>query len=112
MGYKPDATKGGLATISERAKRLKRAMDANTMRWLGAFLFASQENQTVPHFISNTLGGGFSIRRDPLQEKRQPPLTYESMEDHHHQACAVVENLIAQEVPTNRLGGSDPQNAK
>ena len=41
-------------------------------------------------------------------------MSMESMEDHHHQACAVVERLVASENDTidNELGGGDTQNRK
>ena len=59
MGYKPDATYAGLATIAERAERLGRAMDANTMRWLGAFLHATQiDTDTTSSIPNSSLGGG------------------------------------------------------
>ena len=43
MGFKVGDTMGGLATKQERARRLGQAMDANTMKWLGAFLYAQHE---------------------------------------------------------------------
>ena len=109
MGYKPDATYAGLATIAERAERLGRAMDANTMRWLGAFLHATQIDTNTSSSIPNSsLGGGFSIRKS-IETRQMTPesVSLESMQDHHHQACAVVENLIKAEtqVPTKGLGG-------
>ena len=42
MGYEIGSTCGGLATPKERIHRLGQAMDGNTMRWLGAFLYAQQ----------------------------------------------------------------------
>ena len=38
-------TNGGLATREERTKRLGQAMDGNTMRWLGSFLYTSQTKE-------------------------------------------------------------------
>ena len=116
MGYRPDATYAGLATVAERAERLGRAMDANTMRWLGAFLHATQVEEKIPTSIPNSsLGGGFSIKRGiETRELALESVSLESMQDHHHQACALVENLIKAEtqVQTKGLGGSDTQNAK
>ena len=40
MGYAIDATKAHV-TILQRTMRLGQAMDANTMRWFGAFPFAT-----------------------------------------------------------------------
>ena len=42
MGYAIDATKARHVTVQQRIMRLGQAMDANTMRWFGAFLFATQ----------------------------------------------------------------------
>ena len=62
MGYGIDATKTGHVTIHQRSTRLGQAMDGNTMRWLDAFLFATQR------CVSNTptgsqARGAFFVKR-------------------------------------------------
>ena len=42
LGFQSDDTATPGVTSSTRAIRIGRALDANTMRWLGAFLRASQ----------------------------------------------------------------------
>ena len=64
MGYAIDATMAAHVTVVERTMSLGQAMDANTMRWFGAFLFASQicltqsnpDTTTGRDFMSNDVG--------------------------------------------------------
>ena len=42
LGYKRGDTTASGVSFDERAIRLGRALDGNTMRWLGAILYASQ----------------------------------------------------------------------
>ena len=42
LGFQSDDTATPGVTSAARAIRIGRALDANTMRWLGAFLHASQ----------------------------------------------------------------------
>ena len=42
LGYEAGDTTAAGVTADERAIRLGRALEGNTMRWLGAFLHASQ----------------------------------------------------------------------
>ena len=42
LGFQNDDTATPGVTSAARAIRIGRALDANTMRWLGAFLHASQ----------------------------------------------------------------------
>ena len=52
MGYKIGSTNGGMATDKQRIHRLGQAMDGNTMRWLGAFLHATQQYTLQPPLYS------------------------------------------------------------
>ena len=42
LGFRADDTAASGVTADARAMRIGRALDANTMRWLGAFLHACQ----------------------------------------------------------------------
>ena len=67
MGYKSDATCAAHVTIQQRAERLGRAMDGNTMRWFGAFLHATQSDIVAQPRVSNSaLGGGFQCSKIPI----------------------------------------------
>ena len=56
-GYGIDATKTGHVTIHQRSTRIGQAMDGNTMRWLGAFIFATQRAiSTTPTEKKNSKG--------------------------------------------------------
>ena len=59
MGYAIDATKAAHVTVLQRTMRLGQAMDANTMRWFGAFLFATQICVTTSG--RDTTAGGYSM---------------------------------------------------
>ena len=105
MGYNIDATKAAHVTVLQRTTRLGQAMDANTMRWFGAFLFSSQI--CTP---KKETGGGFNVKRCKLAKRRQTrenSFDLNKMDDHHHQACAIVEQIISLEgSPSNEsLGG-------
>ena len=66
MGYKVDSTMGGLATLAERAKRLGQAMDGNTIRWFGAFLYAAHNIPAEVETPSTGISvGGDSTTADP-----------------------------------------------
>ena len=82
-------------------------MDANTMRYLGAFLSATQLS------ILSSPVPTVRKRKNRRQNTEEQPVTLEN-EVHHHQACAVVEQLVSIErredsIPDNRLGESDIQ---
>ena len=117
MGYAIDATKAAHVTVFQRTMRLGQAMDANTMRWFGAFLFATQLCVTTSG-DNNISGGGFTVKRCKLthqsRAKRENSYDLTKFEDHHHQACAVVEQLLSLErsFPTTSLGGGDTQNER
>lgn len=87
------------------------------MRWLGVFLDAKQ-NVTSLVDDNPALSMNFSQRRcrltDPKPILKHKELTYENMEDNHHQACAIVEQLVTLETPLPdiELGGGDTQNMK
>ena len=85
-------------------------MDANTMRWFRAFLFATQI--CVATLDDNKIvGGGFNVKRCKLthrnRSKRENLYDLTKLDDHHHQACAVVEQLLSLEgsSPDTSLGG-------
>ena len=107
MGYKVGSTNGGLATINQRTKRLGQAMEGNTMRWLGAFLHASQLMQTVHLQPSEGIevGGGFSKRTSVIS--RYLAQKQFTSDNPHHQTCAIVEELLKSEqvVTIDHLGG-------
>ena len=115
MGYQIDATKAAHVTIQQRIMRLGQAMDANTMRWFGAFLFATQVSVQDPTLDKST-GGGFKVKRCKLTQidrrKRENSYDMHRFEDNHHQACAVVEQILSMEdsSPNTSLGGGDTQN--
>ena len=93
MGYTIDATKAGHVTILQRTMRLGQAMDANTMRWFGAFLFATQ--MCLPQSTPDTpTGGGFTRK---WCNKRSTS----------ERTCAVVEKLLSIEesAPDTSMGG-------
>ena len=118
MGYKVGATMGGLATRQQRLTRLGQAMDGNTMRWLGAFLYATYtKNMFEPDPEGIHLKGGFSIHKNRLEKYFKPNSDREQLVDdvdHHHQACAVVQQLLRAEpkIPVKELGGGDMPNQK
>ena len=56
MGYAIDATKAAHVIVLQRTMRLGQAMDANTMRWFGAFLFATQISLTKSKHDTTTKG--------------------------------------------------------
>ena len=93
MGYAIDATKAAHVTIQQRTMRLGQAMDANTMRWFGAFLFVTQTT-VPPTALDTTNGGGFRVKRCKLTQmdrrKRENSYDMHKLEDHHHQTCAVI----------------------
>ena len=110
MGYAIDATKAGHVTILQRTMRLEQAMDANTMRWFGAFLFATQT--CLPQSTPDTpTGGGFARKRCKLLQQKthvtEDSYELDKLEDKHHQACAVVEKLLSIEAsaPDTSMGG-------
>ena len=100
MGYAIDATKATHVTVLQCTMRLGQAIDANTMRWFGAFLFATQLCVTTSG-DNNITGGGFNVKRCKLthksRAKRENSYDLTKFEDHHHQACAVVEQLLSLE---------------
>ena len=115
MGYAIDATKAAHVTILQRTMCLGQAMDANTMRWFGAFLFATQT--CLPQCASVTpAGGGFTRKRckllQPNTHIKEDSYELNKLEDKHHQACAVVEQLLSMEEssPDKPMGGGDTQN--
>ena len=111
MGYNIDATKAGHVTIGQRAMRLGQAMDGNTMRWLGAFLYATQRETTftkTPPFDKPKS----KVRLKSILKTSLRPV--DNIEDHHHQACAIVEQITTMENfhPDSSLGGSVSQNKR
>ena len=116
MGYAIDATKAGHVTDTQRALRLGQAMDANTMRWLGAFLYATQ-HPGVQETPDTTISTGFRKVRCPITTpptSHRDSLSNEMASDNHHQACAIVEQLMTMENPAQvqQMGGGDTQNGK
>ena len=110
MGYKVGSTHGGLATIQERTKRLGQAMDGNTMRWLGAFLYANHTVKVKEDIPEGTyLGPGFTKWHNRIENYFSKDDFF--FTDPHHQACAVVEKLIACETPSpnKQMGGVTQQ---
>ena len=119
MGYDIGSTCGGLATPQERSKRLGQAMDGNTMRWLGAFLYAEQKRLILhPEYLQGIQSGhAFTVQRDRIGTyyKEKPNVTnIDEINDPHYQACEIVEQILAAEVitPNNYLGGGDIHNSK
>ena len=116
MGYTVGSTSGGMATDIQRVIRIGRAMDGNTMRWLGAFLYAMHRQPT--HIQGNTtgisLGDGWEVKKNRIENYFKEKNSHPTFEDPHHQACAVVEKLLLSEsiIPNKRLGGSDTQTQK
>ena len=111
MGYNIDATKAGHVTIGQRAMRLGQAMDGNTMRWLGAFLYATQRETTftkTPPFDKPKS----KVRLKSILKTSLRPV--DNIEDHHHQACAIVEQITTMENfhLDSSLGGSVSQNKR
>ena len=106
MGYRIDATLAGHVTIQQRAQRLGQAMDGNTMRWLCTYLYATQLS------ISPTPVPAVRKRKNRQQIPEETPVILDHDEVHHHQACAVVEQLINMDLqrsstPYNLLGEGD-----
>ena len=92
-------------------------MDGNTMRWLGAFLFATQR------CVSNTPTNqhekkAFSVKRcriiDVNKSRTNETIDMDMMDDDHHQACAIVVQFLSLEGTSHcdELGGGDTQNQK
>ena len=112
MGYEPDATKTAHVTVQQRAQRLGQAMDGNTMRWLGAFLYATQSSISTDPIVSVKRKKKFKDRGHEI------PLIFSHDEVHHHQACAVVEQIMNEEDqeysdPNSQLGeGTTPWKIK
>ena len=92
MGYEPDATKSAHVTIQQRAQRLGQAMDGNTMRWLGAYLYATQT------CISANPSRPVGNKKDFRKFGHEIPLILSHDEVHHHQACAVVEQIMERNI--------------
>ena len=93
--YKVDATLAGHVTVQQRAQRLGQAMDGNTMRWLGTYLYATQLS------ISSTYVPAVRKRKHRQQIPEETPVILDHEEVHHHQACAVVEQLISMDLQKN-----------
>ena len=113
MGYNVDSTMGGLATRAERSSRLGQAMDGNTIRWFGAFLYAANnlppEKETPSTGIS--VGGGFTYHQPwdkPIIPSKPVPI-YDKEEEIQHQACSIVEKLVTAErdIGSTMGGGSE-----
>ena len=103
MGYNIGDTAGGHATIPQRASRLGQAMDGNTMRWLGAFLYAQQQRidtNVVPTGIKTSTGFTHHHNRISNYFKKDvaPKLDNNKDVDPHYQACAVIEKILQSEV--------------
>ena len=117
MGYKLDSTMGGLATKAERSLRLGQAMDGNTIRRFGAFLYAA--NNIHPEKVSPStgisVGGGWTFHRpwNKTQTPPQPEQIDDKEEEINHQACSIVEKLRAAEHDINStMGGGKEGKAK
>ena len=68
MGYAIDVTKAAHVNVLQRTMRLGHAMDANTMRWFGTFLFATQT--CLPDSNPDTTNeGGFHVKRCRFAKK-------------------------------------------
>ena len=112
-----NATKTAHVIVLQRTMRLGQAMDANTMRWFGAFLFATQICVS-PSGHDTITGGGFNVKRCKLthrnRSKRKKSYDLTKLEDHPHQTRAVVEQLLSLEgsFPATSMGGGDTQNER
>ena len=125
MGYAMGETCGGHDTVKQRASRLGQAMDGNTMRWLGAFLYAQQhrvDSQVVDQ-IGINIGIGFKKFHNRIsnyfKKDIAPYLDNDDNHDDHlqamcNQACAILETILEDEPldPNKSLGGGDIQNPK
>lgn len=117
MGFKIDATKAEHATISQRAIRLGQAMDGNTMRWSGAFLYATQRT-TSRVDVDNPTREGFFKKNSRIMNvdkfDKDSNMTQDTMEDNQYQGCAIVEKLLMIGIPppNQQVGGSDTKNQK
>ena len=104
MGFKVGDTEGSLATRYQSTSRLGQAMNVKTMKWLGAFLYAQHE-RVAKMPVDEPLRGIHRIGM--LRYFSQPSKAFFSVgemhniidvtrfgdvTDHHHQACAIVEN--------------------
>ena len=128
MGYQMGETCGGLATPQQRAKRLGQAMDGNTMRWFGAFLYAQQQRLILQPNYSTSIHpvSAFTVEHNKVENSSNNLMDTKSgsyNNDPHYQACAVVEQILQIEVtttktslgggtPNHHLGGGDIQNTK
>lgn len=105
LGYRIDSTNGGLATDLQRVKRLGQAMAGNTMRWLGAFLYATYNtnNKKIDHQEGIGLKGGFSKRKNRIALYFNNTNILKENNPHHQ---AMVEDLIRSEGTTpGQFGG-------
>ena len=93
MGYKVGSTDGGLATIQQRTHRLGQAMEGNTMRWLGAFLHASQLVKTQYRTPKEGIELGTSFWKQTSGISKYVSQKQFTSDTPHHQACAVARNL-------------------
>ena len=106
LGFNVGDTKGGLATPIQRSERIGRAMDANTMKWLGAFLYAQHELVAqkpvdqplvgicrigISRYFTQPSKAFFSVGEMHKPFDVTKPADFA---DHHYQACAVVQQLL------------------
>ena len=120
LGYNMGDTMGGLATRAQRSRRLGQAMDCNTMKWLGAFLYAEhvhwdKQPRGPPDHGKYTIGIStyFTAPSKAFFSFGQlaVPRNMDETTDPHHQACEVVEQILMAENLTldKHVGGGDIQ---
>ena len=100
--------------LTNVAKDWVKQWTKKTMRWLGAFLYAEQNRIVLPDIYSEGihLGPAFKVYRNRIAASFKDTQTRQQLDcddDPHHQACAIVEQILAAEVtsPISHMGGGD-----